>query len=223
MKKPDSSGRTEGHSRGPTSDLPRRYRRACRLAGRGNLAGARRSFEAVANWDGDDRLKALATGELATLAALAGDFNAARAGFRAALALDPACRPARLNLDLLRAEGLDDDAPAPPAAPIPGRVRVAILSLLFNWPSTGGGTVHTQELAHFLQRAGYEVRHVYARFEPWGVGRVEGTLPYPAEPLDFDAASWLMRPRRQRTRCASSTRLALIAPKGMVAQSGENP
>ena len=196
MKKPDSLARTASHPGGLTTDLPRRYRRACRLAERGDLVAARRGFDAVAASDGDDRLKALATGDLAALAALVGDLDAARAGFRAALAFDPACRPARLNLDLLRAEGLDEDPPAPPATPGSGRVRVAILSLLFNWPSTGGGTVHTQELAHFLQHAGYEVRHVYARHEAWGVGRVEGTLPYPAQPLDFDDASWTI-PRIQ--------------------------
>ena len=31
-----------------------------------------------------------------------------------------------------------------------GPVRVAILSFLFNWPSTGGGNHHTAELAQFL-------------------------------------------------------------------------
>ena len=195
MKKRDSSARPASDPGASAPDLPRRYRRACRLAERGDLVSARRGFEAVVA-DGDDRLKAVATADLATLAALVGDLDAARDGFQAALALDPTCRAACLNLDLIRVEGLDDGAPAPPAAPSPDRMRVAILSLLFNWPSTGGGTVHTEELAHFLQQAGYEVRHVYARFEPWGVGRVEGTLPYPAEPLDFDAASWSM-PRIQ--------------------------
>ena len=29
-------------------------------------------------------------------------------------------------------------------------IRVAILSLLFNWPSTGGGNHHTAEMARFL-------------------------------------------------------------------------
>ena len=31
-------------------------------------------------------------------------------------------------------------------------IRVAILSFLFNWPSTGGGNIHTVELATFLGR-----------------------------------------------------------------------
>ena len=49
------------------------------------------------------------------------------------------------------------------------RSRVAILSLLFNWPSTGGGTVHTAETGKFLSEAGYDVRHFYATaFPEWG-------------------------------------------------------
>ena len=48
-------------------------------------------------------------------------------------------------------------------------VRVAILSFLFNWPSTGGGNHHTAELAHFLGRAGYEVKHFFARYPGWGL------------------------------------------------------
>ena len=48
------------------------------------------------------------------------------------------------------------------------RTKVAILSFLFNWPSTGGGNVHTVELAQFLARAGYEVRHIYARYPALG-------------------------------------------------------
>jgi hypothetical protein len=49
----------------------------------------------------------------------------------------------------------------PPAIPIQpeGAGKVAILSFLFNWPSSGGGNVHTAELARFLARAGYTVHH----------------------------------------------------------------
>lgn len=76
------------------------------------------------------------------------------------------------------------------AAPFRRPVRVAVLSLLFNWPSTGGGTVHTAELCRFLAEAGYEVRHLYARFDPWGVGQVTGTTPHPAVPLEFSPGEW---------------------------------
>jgi hypothetical protein len=53
-----------------------------------------------------------------------------------------------------------------------GRVRVAVLSFLFNWPSTGGGNMHTAGLVEFLGRAGYGVRHFYARYPAWGIERV---------------------------------------------------
>ena len=55
-----------------------------------------------------------------------------------------------------------------------GQIRVAVLSFLFNWPSTGGGNMHTAGLVDFLGRDGYEVRHFYARYPGWGIGRVDG-------------------------------------------------
>ncbi len=55
-----------------------------------------------------------------------------------------------------------------------GPVRVAVLSFLFNWPSTGGGNMHTAGLVDFLGRDGFEVRHSYARYPAWGIGRVTG-------------------------------------------------
>jgi hypothetical protein len=69
-----------------------------------------------------------------------------------------------------------------PPRPGPGSeppVKVAILSLLFNWPSTAGGAAHTFELARSLAEAGYDVRHVYARHDGWGLGQVEGPLGGP--------------------------------------------
>ena len=71
-----------------------------------------------------------------------------------------------------------------------GSVRVAILSLLFNWPSTGGGNHHTAEMAHFLGRAGYEVKHFFARYPGWGIGRVTDELISPSEAILFDDTSW---------------------------------
>ena len=55
----------------------------------------------------------------------------------------------------------------------PSLPRVAVISLLFNWPSTGGGNMHTAGLVEFLGRDGYDVRHFYARYPAWGIGRVE--------------------------------------------------
>lgn len=52
--------------------------------------------------------------------------------------------------------------------------KIAILSLLFNWPSTGGGIVHTYELAVALGHAGFSVCHIFAQYDGWKVGCVEG-------------------------------------------------
>jgi glycosyltransferase involved in cell wall biosynthesis len=81
-------------------------------------------------------------------------------------------------------------------------IRVAVLSFLFNWPSHGGGIVHTFELIQFLARAGYQVQHVYARFPPWGIGNAEGRLPYPAQVLEFDEAEWNVLDIQRRYRQA---------------------
>jgi glycosyltransferase involved in cell wall biosynthesis len=90
----------------------------------------------------------------------------------------------------------------PQVAEAPCAGRVAILSSLFNWPSTGGGIVHTVELAHFLRAAGFEVRHFYARYEPWAIGRVEGALPFPSEGLAFDEPGWTVPAIQARFRAA---------------------
>ena len=68
--------------------------------------------------------------------------------------------------------------------------RIAIVSLLFNWPSTGGGIVHTAELAQFLSLDGYEVCHFFAVYEPWSVGIVTESLPYNSCAIQFDGPSW---------------------------------
>ena len=79
--------------------------------------------------------------------------------------------------------------------------RVAIISLLFNWPSTGGGTVHTAEAARFLFEAGYDVRHFYAVL-PDGLGNVSEPLLAPSEALRFTPDQWSVEGIEQRFRAA---------------------
>lgn len=91
-----------------------------------------------------------------------------------------------------------DPSPKNPSAPTDATssgsqrrsTRVALLSLLFNWPSTGGGTVHTYEAAKFLRQAGYDVLHIYARYDEWGLGQVTQPLDYPARELHFNERTW---------------------------------
>src|SRR5438067_6805982 len=130
---------------------PELYQQACGLAEKGEVGQARALFERLDKGQLEAPLRALVRNDLAALLTLDGDVEAARAGFDAALALHAACAPARLNRALLQA----DVCPVPPtpngtrqeivrAAPRAAeRERVAILSFLFNWPSTGGGNVHT--------------------------------------------------------------------------------
>ena len=93
----------------------------------------------------------------------------------------------------------------PPAAPtipnrLPRKTRVALVSMLFNWPSTGGGTIHTYETAKFLERAGYAVRHFYVQSEAWDVGNVEEPLGYPAEPVTWEPTTGGLAHLQQKVR-----------------------
>ena len=87
----------------------------------------------------------------------------------------------------------------PPTAPAP--VKVAVISFLFNWPSTGGGIVHTVELCRFLTRAGYQVRHFYAAYPEWSIGQVNG-LSLTSTVLTFAAQDWNIPAIQHRFRAA---------------------
>lgn len=84
-----------------------------------------------------------------------------------------------------------------------GTSRVAIVSFLFNWPSSGGGTVHTFELAKFLDRMGFDVCHIYVKYNAWGVGQVQGVLPYPSMAIEFDEQEWVLPLITARVRQAT--------------------
>jgi glycosyltransferase involved in cell wall biosynthesis len=193
-------------------ELPDAYRRACRLASRGQFDEAGRLFlkiEATA----DPRLKFLVANDLAALAAISGDLDGSRAALEGLLEGDPGCEPARLNAAFLEAEHLvacPGQASARPATLTSALAptRLAILSFLFNWPSTGGGIIHTVELARFLSRTGYEVRHFHPRRTDWGIGLVEAPLPIDSEALDFRDGPFDTATIRERFRRA----VAAFAP-----------
>ncbi len=126
---------------------PRLYRRALKAAEGGDLDQARAMLDRQLAATANPPLRALVLNDLAAIEALAGKVDGARQRLREAVALDAGCSPARLNATFLEASGARavPFTPVPPPAPTGSRaegpVRVAILSLLFNWPSTGGGTV----------------------------------------------------------------------------------
>ncbi|HLJ09590.1 MAG TPA: glycosyltransferase family 4 protein [Planctomycetaceae bacterium] len=163
---------------------------------------AEQLYRQIGQGDSPAALRSLAENDLGALAAAAGNMQAAQQHFTRALQFDPACEAAQRNLGLIArsleaAAGRNEAAAAAGTFAATGELRtpshatrVAILSLLFNWPSTGGGTVHTAESAEFLQRAGFDVRHIYAQYANWEVGKVTHPLDVPAEALQFEPATW---------------------------------
>jgi glycosyltransferase involved in cell wall biosynthesis len=169
------------------------YGRACHFAEQGKLANARNCYALLLKAACDTGLKARIQNDLGTLKFLEGDRNGAKAEFEIALRADSRCEVAKTNLAFLDAVSKQDllvSAPEVPSTSHESPIRVAILSFLFNWPSTGGGNVHTFELAIFLKRAGFEVQHWYVRHPPWGIGNVPDPLPFPSEGLEFTEATW---------------------------------
>lgn len=125
----------------------------------------------------------------------------ARAHFQHALELDTTNASAQMNLELIKADQFlakelkrDNEKERP--------TRIAVLSFLFNWPSTGGGIVHTVELCDFLQRAGYLVEHFYARYDAWELGVVTQQTPMKSQVLNFRESEWNARTIQQRYRQA---------------------
>ncbi|MBL8799297.1 MAG: glycosyltransferase [Planctomycetia bacterium] len=199
----------------PSADAPepgpRTYEHAVLLASARRFDEARTVLRALQGLGGDRGRQALIANDLAALAAAEGDLVAARDGLRAALEADPDCGPARANLALLEGSFQGPSAapvnscwstPAATSATSSPPVKVAILSFLFNWPSTGGGIVHTVELAQSLSLAGYDVRHVHVRFPPWQIGEVRAALPFPSEALTFDETDWHAAAIQERFRSA---------------------
>lgn len=180
------------------SVLKRDYLRACRLARDGDYGHARRIYEQLGKSKLETRMRALIANDLAVLAAIESDAEAARRGFHAALEIDPDCQRARLNLTVLDR----DEKESEPVQEQVALGRIAILSFLFNWPSTGGGIVHTVELAQFLGKAGFEVQHFHAQNPAWEIGRVEQPTPFTSNAIEFDDACWSVPEIQQRFRQA---------------------
>jgi glycosyltransferase involved in cell wall biosynthesis len=185
------------------------YDEACTLAERGELVEAKTRLILLQKSAPDAAAKARIRNDLATLAFLEGDSIAAQEAWTAALAIDAGCESARANLAFVRQEQerLSAKQSKPtnvllPQSPPHGLrpVRVAILSFLFNWPTTGGGNVHTYELALFLARAGYEVKHWYVKHPDWGIGNVPDPLPFASEGLEFTEGEWNAKEIQHRFR-----------------------
>ena len=78
--------------------------------------------------------------------------------------------------------------------------KIAIVSFLYNWPSTGGGNIHTTELVQFLERSSFEVQHFCVRYDPWQIGQIEADAPIDSQILKFTSDEWKAHTIRNRVR-----------------------
>jgi hypothetical protein len=86
-------------------DSIHRFKFAGILSDEGNHAEARRLYATIDTSQVDATLRAEAINSIAVLDGLEERHHASRAGFRRALAIDPACENARRNLAMLEACG----------------------------------------------------------------------------------------------------------------------
>ena len=179
-----------------TEDWSIRRSAAGKRALRGELLTARRDFCVLVQEARTSAERSSVISDLAAISAAAGRYRAAAAGWQRGQRLNPENQATGRNLAVLRSVSPD----ANDVLDTSTRVRVAILSLLFNWPSTGGGTVHTMELAAALSQRGYDVRHIYAVYHGWGVGQVTEPLSVPTVPLTFADSDWQAEIIQERFR-----------------------
>ncbi|MBI3467731.1 MAG: glycosyltransferase [Planctomycetes bacterium] len=178
------------------------YQTALQLAKRGDLIAAGDCLQKLASGRLEPKIGARVHNGLGVLAALRDEFACAQSAFQQAQELQPDWHVPRLNAEAIAGQA---GVPAlPTKVPEMGqRTRIGIVSLLFNWPSTGGGIVHTAELARFLSRAGYDVRHFVIRHGAWSIGNVKEPVDWPMEFLDFDDSMWRRELIEQRVRAAT--------------------
>ena len=129
----------------------------------------------------DQKLLARIHNDLGVLAAVDGRIDESVRHFSEAVGLIPDLQVAQENHRLISWQAAEVGRRNEQAVVSHRSTRVGIVSLLFNWPSTGGGTVHTAELARFLSRAGYEVRHFVIGYAGWSVGQVSDVTDWPIE------------------------------------------
>ena len=191
------------------------YEWACRLAADGRTREAVALLDLLKDDDPRRSTQARIENSRGAILAAAGDIESARLHFQSAISFDEKASPASQNLELLEVNSpkvVPETSVKEPVLLEPPfnhqSTKVAILSLLFNWPSTGGGTVHTAETAKFLSDAGYDVRHFYAEYAGWGIGRVDQPPPLPGIAVRFDEASW----NEQRIRESFRQHVDAFAP-----------
>lgn len=193
----------------------------------GDLYSARRQFAEFLDETQIDAHRAQLLNNLAAVEAALGNAKAAWELLEEAAALFPENGPIERNLQFLAAgvsatdrshrSDLSCHDSLEPSDQPRGK-RIALVSLLFNWPSTGGGTVHTKELAETLAHKGYKVRHFYAVQGDWRIGQVGEPLPYPSQPLKFSGDDWT----RDRVRECFRNAVREFRPDYVIVTDGWN-
>ncbi len=196
------------HSSIPVGGMGKRYDAAVGLA-QTDRPAAETALQRLAGEALEPELMARVQNDLGVLTALRGAVEMAAAAFAKAIALQPHWSVPRQNADLI---GCTFAIPEPTPIPAARATRIAIVSLLFNWPSTGGGTIHTAELARCLGQAGYDVRHFVIDYEPWAVGQVTEPVDWPIEVLEFTETDWSRVSIQRRVRDA----VAAFAPDHVI-------
>lgn len=181
---------------------PDQYQSARGKALCGESAAARADYERLLAGELDGALRARLLNDLGTIDILAGADARGVERFREALSLDDNCAAAQANLELIQqlavprmAEGDHNGKSAETPS-----TRIAIVSFLFNWPSTGGGIIHTVELAQFLTAAGYDVRLYCPQYAGWNIGRCGDGCPVPVEKIPFAESDWNLETIKERFR-----------------------
>ena len=152
-------------------------------------------------------IRALVYSDLAALAAIEGQLDRARELIKDALAAYPECPSAVAILKSLSAESVirpENESQATLCRGYPDVVlhdradgnvalerpaKIAIVSAMFNWPSGGGGNVHTVQLTTALRQSNYQVHHFYLKYEPWLIGDVVGN-PAGSQAISFTESNW---------------------------------
>lgn len=165
----------------------------------GQLDQAAELLEALGQRELDSHKRVEILSSLASVYAANGREYQAIAACEMALRIDPSASMAKESLQLLTS-GKDSVRDRESRNDRPR--KIAILSLLFNWPSTGGGTIHTYELAKALGRAGYNVCHIFAQHDGWQVGEIEAGYDVPHIRIPFVGEEWKSSTIKVRFRAA---------------------
>lgn len=195
-----SVGESVRHSEISVQDSWTQYRYWTQVAMRGDCQQAAEGMAKLFTIISDDSLRARIYNDLGVVASLNGQVDEAKRQFTSALSLAPEWSVPRENLRWLpQLSVVKSEVNSPVAS---RTTRVAIVSLLFNWPSTDREMVHTVELGKFLTQAGYLVRHFYADFPEWGLGNATGTPMAFSEAIRFTPKEWTVANVQARIRTA---------------------